>query len=94
MTLEPLDAVAACELAHPALTDPARGELGLEIAEHDVGNTHVDTDELEQGLVRPAALVELQHRDTQALLVDLGGIGRARPRHPAPLRRIEDAIAA
>ena len=31
MTLEPLDAVAACELAHPALTDPARGELGLEI---------------------------------------------------------------
>ena len=84
MTLEPLDPVAACELAHPALTDPARSELGLEIAEHDVGNTHVDADELEQGLVRPAALVELQHRDTQALLVDLGGIGRARPRHPAP----------
>ena len=65
-------AVARGELDQRRLGDVAGGELGAQIAEHLHRHSHIGLDQREQRFVALAALVELQRRDAQPLLVDLG----------------------
>ena len=65
-------AVALEQLAQFAHTHPRAGILRPQIAQHPLGQSHVQPDQSLQGVVHLAALVQLDHRDAQAFLIDLG----------------------
>ena len=75
--------VAGQQLLQAALADLRGGILGGQVAPHAIGHAHVDLDHRGQRLVQPAAVVELEGRDAQPFLVDLGGIGSVGAGHPA-----------
>ena len=95
-----VDAIACADLVDALFRDAARRQAGLEIAEPLVGNAHVGEQEIERGLVHPPAFEDLQRRDADALLVDLGRLaGHAAGHHAADVgpvgahRRKEDQPA-
>jgi len=53
----------------------AAGDLGVEVAEDHLGQPRVLPDHRHQRLVGAAALVQLEDRDLQALLVDFARLG-------------------
>ena len=63
------------QLPQPALADARRADHGREIAAEVAGMAHVEHDHLVDVLAPLALLVELQRRDADAFLVDLGGAG-------------------
>ena len=95
-----VDAIAGADLVDALLRDAAGGEARLEVAEPLVGNAHVGEQEVERGLVHPPAFQDLERRDADALLVDLGRLaGHAAGHHAADVgpvgahRRKEDQPA-
>ena len=80
--LTPCGAVALDQPLELALGDVAGGELGAQVAEHLDRHPDVLLDQGEQGLVAPARGIELERRDAQAFLIDLGrvrGVGAGDP---------------
>lgn len=69
--LQGLGAVGRRQLAQPGLAGGQRGDLGVDVGQQHVGVADVQLQQLPQRLVRLAAVVELERRDAQALLVDL-----------------------
>jgi hypothetical protein len=76
-------AVAFHQLQKLPLGDVARGKLGAQIAEHLDRDPHVLLDKREQRGVGLARLVQLQRRDAQPFLIDLGRVRGIRARHTA-----------
>ena len=74
------DAVAAAQIGERNLGDVAGRELRPDVAGHHLRHPDVQLEELEEGLVAPARLVDPHRRDPHALLVDLDRIGRVRAR--------------
>jgi hypothetical protein len=78
---EPLDALGGLA---------ARAEHRLVVAAALARAPHVAEDQIQHGLVRPAALDDLDRRDAHAFLEDLGRApreaARAHPAHVAPVR--------
>ena len=73
------DAVTLDQVQERPLRDVAGRELGAQVA-HDLHwNADVLLDDLEQGFVGLAPFVQLQRRNAQAFLIDLGGVGGVRP---------------
>ena len=68
------DAVALDEREIAALAGEARRDLGTDVAEDDVGNADVLLEHVEDGLVRSPCLEQLDRRDAQSLLEDLGRV--------------------
>ena len=75
--------MAGDQFGELGLGDVAGGELGPEVAHDHDRHPDVLLDQAQQGLVGRPGLVELQGRDAQPLLVDLGGIGGIGPGDPA-----------
>ena len=65
---------------HP---DGAGRDLRHQIALERVGDAHIAPQDLEQRVVEPVALAQLEGRQADALLEHLGGIGRHRARRHA-----------
>ena len=63
------------QLSEPALADARRADHGREIAAEVAGMAHIEHDHLVDVLAPLALLVELQRRNADAFLVDLGGAG-------------------
>src|SRR5581483_7450131 len=70
--------VPAGQLAQGAVADVAGRDLRGEVAEELARDAHVRAQDLEELLHRPAAVVEPEPRQPQALLEDLGAVARAR----------------
>ena len=69
-------AEALQQLDETGLAGVVGGQLGVEVAQHQVGRAHVEADELLQHAVAEVLLeVELEQGDTQALGVDIDGAG-------------------
>src|SRR5690606_19071931 len=77
-------AIFGGELGHTRCADLERGDLGLQVAEYGRRLAHVLPDHRPDLLDADTAFEELQRRNAQALLVDLGGVGAvAAGRHAA-----------
>ena len=76
-------AVAGDKLGELALGDVAGGELSAQIAEQLDRQADVLLDQREQGLVAHTLGIELERRDAQAFLVDLGRVRGVGPCDPA-----------
>jgi len=61
------------QLCQPALADPGRADHGGEVAPEVARMAHVEHDHLVDVLAPRALVVQLQGRDAQAFLEDLGG---------------------
>ena len=69
-----VDAVSLDEREVAALAGEARGDLGADVAEDDVRHPDVLLEQVEQRLDRLAPLEQLDRRDPDPLLVDLGRV--------------------
>ena len=86
-----IDALQAELVHHRQQRPPAdvvAGGLGVEIADRLVREADVGADDLQQLVVRLAAVEELRHRDAQPLLVDL--VRLAREDLTADVRRVAE----
>ena len=89
---ELLDAVLLDELQDAALAHVQRADHRLQVAVGDPRRADVRHDDVPDGVDVPAALDDLQRRDPQALLEDLGGVAGEPARHlAADLRHVPDA---
>ncbi len=81
--------VAIQELAQAALTDFEGGQVGLDVAAPFAGHADVGEDEFQEVFVEDAFAKQLDRRDAQSLLVDLGGAGgEAAGDHAADVRPV------
>ena len=62
------------EFLQATLAEMRGADHGREVAAEVVGIAHVERDHVEDVVAQPACLVELDRRDAQAFLPDLGGI--------------------
>ena len=69
--LEALEAELVHELEQALAAHGAAGDLGVEVAHHQIGHARVRADERVEGAVEPPRLVELHDRDEEPFLVDL-----------------------
>ena len=76
--------MALGELMDSAAPDRARGDLRVQISHEALRDPYVEVQQIEQGLIGLACIVELQRRDADPFLVDLGRVGRHRPGRHAP----------
>ena len=74
--LEDRPAVALEQREQAALADLQRRDARPHVAERGVRQPHVDGEDLEQRLVEHAVGIEPDVRELEALLPDLGGVGR------------------
>ena len=79
---EGVGSVAAHQLVHGALAGVAGRHLRAQVTEGHLRDAHVDPDHRQQRLVRLAAAVQLQPRDAQPVLEDLGVVARRAARQP------------
>ncbi len=70
--LDRISAVAFAQPLHPAHPEPVGGELGAQIAESLVRHLTVEQDEFENILAKLAAVKDLDRRNPQPLLIDVG----------------------
>ena len=77
------EAVARDDLAQARLAGALGGDLGVEVAAAFVGGAHVAEEEVEDGAVEAAAVVELDRRDDDAFLGELFGEGHRAGRDAA-----------
>ena len=94
-------AEAVEQLQHAALAEPAAGQHRADVAPEDVGEARVAQEDAERLVVQHALAVDAHGRDDDALVEDLGGVGRdaARPHaadvpEVAPRLREGDELAA
>ncbi len=81
-----VDAVLVADLAERALADAHRRRLRHQVADRLLGRAHVRRDQVDERLVPLAAAPDLDVRELEPLLVDLGGVGReGAGRHAADL---------
>ena len=76
-------AVAVEQRGEPRLPGRERRRLRLDVADALVGDADVRQDDRQDLVVEHALLVELDRRQAQALLLDLGRVGREAARHHA-----------
>lgn len=74
-------AVAGAQRAQALHAPPAGGELGVEVSERGIGVAHVGGDEVVQLAVALAAADELERREDQPFLEQLGALGALGARH-------------
>ena len=79
--LDQRPAVAVEQGGQALLADGERRGLRLDVADPLVGDPDVRQDDRQDLLIQPALLVELDGRQAQALLLDLGRIGGEAARH-------------
>ena len=90
--LEPLRTVAVHEFQHPPLPHVQRADHRLQVAVGHPRRAHVGHDDVPDGLHVLAALDDLQRRDAQPLLEDLGGVAGETAGHlAAHLGHVPDA---
>ena len=80
---ENLDPVLADQAHEFALAERAGRKLRLEIADHQIRQADVLGDDVEQRLVAHPAVEQLERRNPQAFLKNLGGIAGVGSRHAA-----------
>ena len=73
----------AGQLAKPSRADRAGGDLRVDVAHQHVRHAHVLPQHRDQRVVQRVAATELQQRDANAFLEDLGGVGRRGARRHA-----------
>ena len=74
--------VAIGELRHPARADRARRDLRVEVAHERLRHPHVEAEEIDEGAVDLAPVAELEGRDADPFLEDLGRVrGHGAGRH-------------
>ena len=64
------------QLQHAALAQPAAGQHRADVAPEDVGEARVAQEDAERLVVQHALAIDADGRDDDALVEDLGGVGR------------------
>src|SRR5207249_4751495 len=77
-------AEAVEQLEHPPLPEPAAREHGADVPLQDVGEPRVAQEDAEDLVVEHALAVDADGGDDDALVEDLGGVGRDAARAQAP----------